>query len=293
MTKTKTTRITIKTADDARAYLTTQSFNFSRVQVDDNGNEYEEHRETCKRCGGAGYYPTQFHGACFECGGSPPNRIVRTSLIAIAKRARKVELAANKRARKAAVEMAERNERIAREATEFDAAFPTMRAELADYLPYYCEAEGTNLANKEHRILNDMATKLARYGSISEKAVAFARKMLADEAAPKAVLTEGRYEMAGTIIKADIHESQYGSTWKMTVKLPDGACVWGTVPAAIIDVAVEARVDYDQFLGDILKGAAVTFTATVTRSDKSTDFGFFKRPAKGATATLVTARTEA
>jgi hypothetical protein len=55
---------------------------------------------------------------------------------------------------------------------------------------------------------------------------------------------------------------------KMVVKVEQGWAVWGSVPEAI---AIEVEV-----------GDTVTFTATVTRSDRDPKFGFFKRPTKAA-----------
>jgi hypothetical protein len=275
-----TKRITIKTQDDAVAYLLGTGFDVRYMKTDDEGNLFEEHRVTCKRCGGAGYYPTPRHGACYECNGNPPNYIARTGIVAIAKKARKAELAAAGRKRKADAKNAAFNARVTAAATDFDAAFPTMRADLADYLPLYCEEEGYNVAKKTHRILNDMASKLAKWGSLSEKQVAFAQKMLDDESAPKATIEEGRREVTGTVVSVKYHEGNWGSSYKMTVKLADGCMVWGTIPAALETVARDAwNAAYNPGdFEDVLKGATITYTVTVTRSEKSSDFGFGKRP---------------
>lgn len=273
-------RVTIKTNADALAYLASINFNTSRFKTDDDGNSYEEHRITCKRCGGAGYYPTPRHGACYECNGNPPNYIARTGIVAIAKKARKQELAAAARTRKAEKKSAAFNAKSEAKAVAFDAAYPTLRADLADYLPLYCETEGYNVAKKTHRILNDMAGKLAKWGDMSEKAAAFARKLLDDESAPKATLEEGRREMTGTVVSVKLTVGYNGEdVWKMTVKLDGEGCrVWGSVPRAFADAVVEARLPTGAAFDEVAKGATITFTGTVTRSDDSPDFGFFKRP---------------
>ena len=275
-----TKRITIKTQDDAVAYLLGTGFNVSYFKTDDEGNLFEEHRVTCKRCGGAGYYPTPRHGACYECNGNPPNYLAKTGIVAVAKKARKQELAAAARTRKADAKNAAFNEKRDSKAVAFDAAYPTLRADLADYLPLYNEDEGYNVAKKEHRILNDMAGKLAKWGDMSEGAVAFAVKLLADEDAPKTTIEEGKRVISGTVIKCEWRESDWGSSYKLSIKLDDGSgIIWGTIPAKVEEAARHIS-NYSQVRGfdieTVVKGASITFKATVTRSDKSTDFGFFK-----------------
>jgi len=279
-----TKRITIKTQDDAIAYLLGTGFNVSYFKTDDAGNHYEEHRITCKRCGGAGYYPTPRHGACYECNGNPPNYLVRTGIVAIAKKARKAELAAAARTRKADAKNAVFNAKRDAKAVKFDAAYPTLRADLADYLPLYNEDEGYNVAKKEHRILNDMAGKLAKWGDMSEGAASFAQKLLDDESAPKETIEEGKRVISGTVVKCEWRETQWGSSYKVSVKLDDGTgIVWGTLPGNVEEAARHCA-NYSQVRGfdieTIVTGAAITFSSTITRSDKSTDFGFFKRPTK-------------
>jgi len=275
-------RITIKTNSDAVAYLVSTGADLSYLSGEGDDLFYIE-RVTCTRCGGAGYYPSQFHGACFECNGNPPNYTVKVGVIAIAKKTRKQELAAAARTRKNDAKNAAFNEKRDAKATEFDAAYPTLRADLADYLPLYCETEGYNVAPKTHRILNDMASKLAKWGDMSEGAVAFATKLLADEDAPKETIEEGKRVISGTVIKVDYRETQWGAGYKISVKLDDGSgIIWGSIPAKVEDAArvlfndAHCAGDFE----DVIKGAAITFSSTITRSDKSTDFGFFKRPTK-------------
>jgi hypothetical protein len=130
-------------------------------------------------------------------------------------------------------------------------------------------------------ILNDMGHKVERYGELSDKQIAFARKILgwlveADErlaekeavAAAKVAagvkVESGRQVIEGTVTTLKWQDSDYGMTRKMRVVSGDLA-YWGTVPAAIDHVEKDQRV---------------RFTATVEPSRDDPAFGFFKRPSK-------------
>lgn len=78
---------------------------------------------------------------------------------------------------------------------------------------------------------------------------------------------EGRVVITGTVLAFKWQESLYGDTLKMLVQDDRGFRVWGSVPSSLDDAERESRV---------------TFTATVTASDKDAKFGFFKRPTKAA-----------
>jgi len=79
---------------------------------------------------------------------------------------------------------------------------------------------------------------------------------------------EGRIEICGRVVSTKWVENNFsyhgGSVLKIVVRDNRGFKVWGTCPSAIAS--------------DVEKGTKVTFTATVTKSDKDEDFGFFKRP---------------
>ena len=64
-----------------------------------------------------------------------------------------------------------------------------------------------------------------------------------------------------------LQSSQFGDTLKMLVQDDRGFRVWGSVPKSLGDAERESRI---------------TFTATVTASDRDAKFGFFKRPTKAA-----------
>jgi hypothetical protein len=78
---------------------------------------------------------------------------------------------------------------------------------------------------------------------------------------------EGRVVITGTVLAFKVQESMYGDVLKMLVQDDRGFRVWGSVPSSLDDAERESRI---------------TFTATVTASDKDAKFGFFKRPAKAA-----------
>ena len=77
---------------------------------------------------------------------------------------------------------------------------------------------------------------------------------------------EGRIVITGTVLAFKWQRSmQFGDTLKMLVQDDRGFRVWGSVPKNLDDAERESRI---------------TFTATVTASDRDAKFGFFKRPTK-------------
>ena len=76
---------------------------------------------------------------------------------------------------------------------------------------------------------------------------------------------EGRVVITGTVLAFKVQESMYGDVLKMLVQDDRGFRVWGSVPASLEDAERESRI---------------TFTASVTVSDRDAKFGFFKRPTK-------------
>lgn len=77
---------------------------------------------------------------------------------------------------------------------------------------------------------------------------------------------EGRIVITGTVVAMKDHFTDFGACLKITVKDDRGFAVWLTCPSSI-----ERGLE---------RGARVTMTATVTRSDRDTSFGFGKRPTK-------------
>ncbi len=151
------------------------------------------------------------------------------------------------------------------------------------------------------RTIRDISAKLHRYGSVSEKQVAFVKR-LATEGAEKQVaakrrvaevaamepLTAGRQEIEGEIVSVKWQEntSGYGGyygpggSYKMLLALDSGHRVYGTVPSALDDVYQAAWKDgaTEADLEGFLKGRRVRLSATVR--PKGNDFGYFSRPTK-------------
>lgn len=137
-------------------------------------------------------------------------------------------------------------------------------------------------AEQVHQIFADMARRLSRWGSLSDKQVAFARKLLQEhferqrnggrtdreiqreqEHAAAEDVPEGRHTVTGTIVKLEYRESQWGGSLKMALKTDRGFVLWGTVPSGVENPQ---------------KGDKVEITATLERSERDPKFGFYKRP---------------
>lgn len=100
-------------------------------------------------------------------------------------------------------------------------------------------------------VLTDMEEKLRRYGSLSDKQIAFALKLytegqkkladakrIVEEVAAMQPLEAGRREVEGEIVSVKTEEGYHyhsPSVTKMLVKLDSGHKVYATVPAAIED----------------------------------------------------------
>lgn len=122
--------------------------------------------------------------------------------------------------------------------------------------------------------LADLRRKLNRFGSLSERQVAFALKLAAEyrEAAaagepteePHVPAPEGRTKVRGRVVSVKGYDGVWGHQLKMTVKVetPGGSWLcWVTVPR--------------EFTAE--RGAEVEFTATLARG-KDEHFAFGKRP---------------
>jgi hypothetical protein len=123
-------------------------------------------------------------------------------------------------------------------------------------------------------ILRDMLRKLNQYGSLSQAQIDFALRLSAELARPKEEKPEevhvpaptGRVEVQGVVVSVKGHESDWGYTEKMTVKVetPDGSWLcWATVPSCL----------------DVERGNRIAFTATL-EPGREPHFAFAKRPSK-------------
>lgn len=132
------------------------------------------------------------------------------------------------------------------------------------------------------RIIN-MATKRPFHALISDKQADLVRKIAkeireradqVEEEKVPAPVSEKRQVVEGTIVSVKSHESQYGTSLKMTVKVTTDGGVWlcwGTCPDSITGMD----------LGDSgLKGCTVRFAAKLVAGGRDEHFAFFKRPTK-------------
>lgn len=89
------------------------------------------------------------------------------------------------------------------------------------------------------------------------------------------VAPEGRVrDITATITKITNKGDARFPEWKMTVQTDEGWSAWMTVPKALVEyVGYPARQHPTVEVGD-----RITFTATVTRSERDSLFGFAKRP---------------
>jgi hypothetical protein len=137
----------------------------------------------------------------------------------------------------------------------------------------------------EENTISDIVGKLVRYGSVSDKQLAFVRRLLAaiperavkvaaraveQAAAAPVPVTDARIVIEGEVLSKKVVEGRFGSVLKMLVKTDAGTKLWGTVPAAISPE----------------KGDRVKLVAKVEPSKDDPKFGFFSRPAQ---AVIVTA----
>lgn len=146
----------------------------------------------------------------------------------------------------------------------------------------------------EHRIVSDIRERFERHGYLSDAQIRLVlkldreekerRKQRAEDSRLHRPAPEGKQTITGEIVSTKWHDSQFGTTAKMTVKVPsDGGffLVWSTIPAHIVD-DVERYDESKNRAGSIkdLKGETVTFTATLSRGN-DVHFAFAKRPSKG------------
>lgn len=243
-----------------------------RLQV--NGNQV---LDPCRRCAGMGVfneYRKVNGGTCFECHGAEGTWMDIEEARAIYRR----------RAKDRARREAKRQAKLAQRDAEAD-AFAATHPELVAHLRTLLDADGA--AGAPH-ILVDMAEKLSRYGSLSDKQVELAEKIRAEQvtrAAERAAEREaaedaptGRQVVTGQVIKVASKSNPYSYhaelVWRITVKDDRGFIVNGALPQALRDA--QNAADEDLYA---LGGRRVRFTATLEHGDDA-KFAFAKRPAK-------------
>lgn len=117
---------------------------------------------------------------------------------------------------------------------------------------------------------------ISNYTEAKEKAAAEEKaRIAAEQKAKKGTAPTGRQTINARLIKLDLIEGFYGSTWKMFMVTENGSTVWGTCPNNI-------------YSNDI--GKTIEFTATFEHAEGDSTHAFFKRPTKATV--LVTEENE-
>ena len=239
--------------------------------------------DPCWKCGGTGILPAFYHvhdGVCFACRGH--RGTYRTPA--------KQEALIRRRAADARRRAAKADAKAAKVRAEIDA----FAAEYTDLAFMATEVVFDDEVGMHH-ILRDMGAKLHRFGSLSEKQIAFARRIIAEQQEKQARREEeaknavpaptGRQAIEGKIIKAVETESHHGyrTTYntRITVKTADGWVANGNCPSALFLMVREvADPACEQTPEGYLVGAMVRFTATLETKEEGATFAFFKRPIK-------------
>jgi hypothetical protein len=140
--------------------------------------------------------------------------------------------------------------------------------------------------------IEDITSKLFRYGGISDKQIAFVTKLAIEGAAKQAdakrvaeviaamaPLAAGRATVRGTIKSAKIVDSAYGTTLKIAIALASGHTVYGTCPQALVE-ALNACSPMSNGVVETseYRGADVTLAMTIDPKVGDNDFAIFKRP---------------
>lgn len=239
-------------------YTTTANVDAVRAAYGDDDNAKIE--EVCWKCSGSGriaYYGHVEGGRCFACGGTGDRRMV--SVGTLITRAKRRDAADARKARKAAAERTEL------EAWKTANADLLARAEAveADWFKSWKYAPN---AEQVENLTNAVVEREAR------KAADEARKATATP------VPTGKATVTGVVVswKEAVNRFSYYAETILKVVVEDGRGfrVFGTCPAKLVEA-----VDGDM---DALKGAMVTFNATLEPSKDDELFGFFKRPTKVA-----------
>lgn len=147
--------------------------------------------------------------------------------------------------------------------------------------------------------MNDLASKLRLYGSLSERQTACITQQItrdaeraardADRAAARLVevadaplLVAGRYQIAGVIVGTKEVVGDWGVVTKIMVRADDGNKFWVSCPKALEDQLMAEANDFAYGRSKDepreLKGLTVTLVATWNPADDDAHFAFGKRP---------------
>jgi hypothetical protein len=128
-------------------------------------------------------------------------------------------------------------------------------------------ASSETIGSRGYGIAAYLPVAFARHLDAEAAKVAEAKAAEAGEIEP---VPTGRVVITGEVVGVSERYSDYGVTYKLTVRDDRGFKVWVTRPAAISDAD---------------RGDRVTFTATVEPSSDDEFFGFGKRPTKASVLT--------
>lgn len=154
--------------------------------------------------------------------------------------------------------------------------------------PFYHRC--TAIEPKEEQTIRDIVSKLVKYGSLSDKALAHIGRNLgwiaerpareAKKAAEREAAEEcpnGRVDITGEVLSTRQDETDFGTVTKVLVRDDRGFKLWGTRPTIKAGVDEHGMNNYDC----AEKGDRISFSAVVSPSDTDNKFGFYKRPTKG------------
>ena len=162
------------------------------------------------------------------------------------------------------------------------------RERLADKRDAYLSKhpEFKNLSESDNYTLQDLWRSMMRFGSLTEKQEALARKIIDQtakraerqaqwEAEKQAKIVAGVRAKSGKVsVQGSVTSVKYDDTWgqwKMRVVTDEGWSVWSTIPAAIVDGVLD---ETDTLIPD----TTVRFTAMLRVCDDDPTFAFASRP---------------
>ena len=275
-----------------------------------------EYFKGCRRCGGDGHYSHNGeHSRCYECDNTSAKlgealdsyeagiKWCHTRALARANRIRKAE-------EKRMVEVRALEAKVA--ALPEDVREFLLNVELNEYdgeMDYYGSNRNENY--EKDAFVRNMAEQVQYVSNarrpFTEKMIAAVRSNIAKRAAKVAEAEahpapEGRVRVVGEIVGTKVVEGDYGTAYKITVKVDEGYRVYVSIPKAQADQAFDefyaanaeawdaGRIGYsvwfegssnepERFKG--IKGRRIAFDAKLERSRDDKSFAFGSRPTKG------------
>lgn len=256
-----------------------------------------DYNVVCGRCGGTGYlsgYEYVEGGVCFACNGHQGAQGSISKADADKRYAGQVRYRERKEAKRLAI-CAERDARVAR--------LVESAPRVAEVLQEVYDSNGY-FNGRRNSFLSSLADQVfpAEGRDLSEKQVAAVEKMLAKveaDRADAAPVVEGRGVVDGEVLAISRVYTDFGEAVKVTVKDERGFRVYGTLAKDLVKSFYDAwyaktveatKEGYGSLVSDYgadnwfeeVKGARVSFTATVVKSRDDESFGFFSRPTKGS-----------